>query len=56
MNDLSVAKQVSKIEYVGPHQIQTTSSVSMNFTVIIDARSVKLTLLDNSKEVEAQPN
>ena len=29
-------KQVTTIEYVGPHQIQTTSSPSMNFSSRIE--------------------
>lgn len=30
-------KQVTNIEYVGPHQIQTTSSPSINFSSRIEA-------------------
>ena len=34
--DMNQFKQVTNIEYVGPHQIQSTSSPSMNFSVRID--------------------
>lgn len=31
-------KQVTNIEYVGPHQIQTTSMPSVNYTVRVEAQ------------------
>ena len=36
MDNASTVKQVSRIEYVGPYQIQTTSIMSANFTVRLD--------------------
>ncbi len=36
MEKVSTVKQVSKTEYVGPYQIQTTSIKSVNFSVHLD--------------------
>lgn len=32
--------QVTNIEYVGPHQIQTTTSPSVNFSARIDSSAI----------------
>ena len=36
MGNASTIKQVSRIEYVGPYQIQTTSIMSANFSAHLD--------------------
>ena len=36
MTNESTVKLVSKIEYVGPYQIQTTSLMSINYSTRID--------------------
>ncbi len=38
--DMNHLKQVTNIEYVGPHQIQSTSSPSMNFSARIDSNII----------------
>ena len=47
--DFDVLKQVINIEYVGPHQIQTTSSPSMNYTGRIDQDDVRLEYIRHGK-------
>ena len=37
--DYRMPKQVARIEYVGPYQIQTTTSPSANFSGRIDLRN-----------------
>lgn len=44
MEDTSTVKQVSRIEYVGPYQIQTTSALSINFSARIDNYGPKQSL------------
>jgi len=36
MENASTVKQVSKIEHVGPYQIQTTAQKSVNFSVRLE--------------------
>ena len=36
MDNNSTVKQVSRIDYIGPHQIQTTSVMSVNFSTRIE--------------------
>ncbi len=47
--DFNVMNQVVKIEYVGPHQIQTTSSSSMNFTGRIERDDAPLECIRHGK-------
>ena len=37
--DYRMPKQVTRIEYLGPYQIQTTTSPSVNFSGRIDLRN-----------------
>lgn len=46
MNNLDTIKQVTSIEYVRPYQIQTTSSLSFNFTEHIDDKDIGHTTIN----------
>ena len=52
--DFEYLKQVTKIEYVGPYQIQTTSSPSVNFSAQIDAQEVISILLPGQRELSTE--
>ena len=40
--DLSDTKKVTKVEYVGPYQIQSTSNCYVNYTIHFDGNSKRI--------------
>lgn len=48
--DFENLKQVTNIEYVGPHQIQTTSMPSVNFSARIESQVATSILYSEQNE------
>lgn len=51
--DMNHFKQVTNIEYVGPNQIQSTFSLSMNFSARIDSNVI---VIDSAHSMIGRPD